>query len=325
MADHDKYFEEQNSKLRCLADRLDFYENYEGEALGDEDYHYDDQEMSQNQTQTVSIDSDSSKRKLESTHSRFESMNKKFKAAEICDKDVDSTLASNINELFRLGMDESRYQELITGDTNARPSNCESLVVVQTNPLIWDAVLATARSSDKKMQNIEASVVKASTIMVKAVSRMAKMEEFLKEQCGDADDTFCQDFGTTLDECNNALALMGHCNRQINLARKDFFRPQLNKEYSHLCNHNRPYTSFLFGDDVSKDAREIEDCSKISNKIITNRPPRGTFNYRRIGRGPRFTRGRGRFVGNEPHTSTSTVTHQTKNYQRQGSRPFYRQ
>ena len=91
---------------------------------------------------------------------------------------------------------------------------------------------------------------------------MAKMEGELKND----------NFSKLIDDCNDALALMGHANKQINLTRKDFLRPELNREYSHLCNHNRPYTQYLFGDDVSKSAREIEDCSKISNRMFQNRP-----------------------------------------------------
>ncbi|KAH3775300.1 hypothetical protein DPMN_176701 [Dreissena polymorpha] len=55
-------------------------------------------------------------------------------------------------------------------------------------------------------------------------------------------------------------------NRQINLTREDFLRPELNAEYSHLCNHSRPVISYLFGDDVSKSARELEDSAKITNR-----------------------------------------------------------
>ena len=75
------------------------------------------------------------------------------------------------------------------------------------------------------------------------------------------------EFDNVIDECNDVLALLGHTNRQINLARRDFIRSELNSEYTHLCAHTQPYTTFLFGDDVSKTAKDIEDCSKIANHI----------------------------------------------------------
>lgn len=96
-----------------------------------------------------------------------------------------------------------------------------------------------------------------------------------------------------IDDCNDVLALMGHANKQINLAKKDFLRPELNKDYSHLCSHSRPFTSQLFGDDVSKFARELEECSKISSKTFQSRPFRGPL-IRRMAMGSRFRGAYGR-------------------------------
>ena len=45
-------------------------------------------------------------------------MAKRFKSNETCDKAV-SALAENINDLFRNGIDEERYQEMIQDETNA--------------------------------------------------------------------------------------------------------------------------------------------------------------------------------------------------------------
>lgn len=68
-------------------------------------------------------------------------------------------------------------------------------------------------------------------------------------------------------------------------------KPELNDEYAHLCNHSLLYTNYLFGDDVSKTAKEIEYTAKISNKL--HRSYRGGYRARPLARGPRF-RGRGR-------------------------------
>ncbi|KAH3703838.1 hypothetical protein DPMN_078885 [Dreissena polymorpha] len=53
-----------------------------------------------------------------------------------------------------------------------------------------------------------------------------------------------------VDQCNNALALLGHTNRQINLTRRDLLRPELRSDYVHLCNHSLPFMSEPFGEDV---------------------------------------------------------------------------
>ncbi|VDI30384.1 Hypothetical predicted protein [Mytilus galloprovincialis] len=73
--------------------------------------------------------------------------------------------------------------------------------------------------------------------------------------------------GEYIDKCNDVLALLGHANRQLNMTRRDFLKPEMMAEYVPLCSHSVPYTNNLFGDDVSKVAKDIEDCSKVGNKL----------------------------------------------------------
>ena len=256
--------------------------------------------------------SSSSKRKAdENNNSRFSEMAKRFKVSENCDVNIDETLADTVTDLFRNGIEEERYSDLVKDDINARPKNCEGLVTVKMNQLIWDSVSPAARSRDKKMQGIETSIVKAATILVKVVDKMAKME-------GKKDEN--SEVGTLIDNCNDVLALVGHSNRQINLARKDFLRSEIKQDYTHLCNHNRPFTQHLFGDDVSKSAKELEDCSKITNRMFQNRPLRGmTFPRRRVH--PRFRGGYGRGFRGRP-TEYGSANTESKNFKRGFSRPY---
>ena len=62
---------------------------------------------------------------------------------------------------------------LVKDETNARPSNCEGLVVVKTNQLVWDAVSSVARTNDLKLQKVETSVAKAANVLSKVVNSMA--------------------------------------------------------------------------------------------------------------------------------------------------------
>ena len=192
--------------------------------------------------------------------SRFSSLAKKFKGQEVTDKDLDSVLSSNITDLFRKGMEEEQYNELLKDEKLSRPANCEGLSVVKCNLLVWDLISPNARTTDKKLQNIEISVVKSATTLAKLVDKTAKIEKQIKEKEND-------DISYIIDHSNDAIALLGHANRQINLLRKDLLKPELKNEYSHLCNHTVPYTCQLFGDDVSKAAKEIEDAAKIGNKM----------------------------------------------------------
>ena len=104
------------------------------------------------------------------------------------------------------------------------------------------------------MQLIQRTVVKAATLLVKTVNKMA-----LSDQSNESDEQ--------INECNDVLALLGHAIRKINVTRRELMKPEMSLEYVHLCAQSVDYTSYLFGDDVSKKAKDIEDCSKIGYKI----------------------------------------------------------
>ncbi|KAH3889259.1 hypothetical protein DPMN_013312 [Dreissena polymorpha] len=74
------------------------------------------------------------------TESRFQTMSKRFKAHGECLVNVDGVFAENINELFVQGIDDGRYAELIKDEINARPENCDGLVVVKLKQMIWYAI-----------------------------------------------------------------------------------------------------------------------------------------------------------------------------------------
>jgi hypothetical protein len=250
----------QDDKLNSLTGKVNELYDYDEEhdEYDDNEDHYEPptkkskSDENNNTTQGVSKDSEQS-----GEVSRFATMSKRFKQKDITGVKIDETLASNITDLFRNGMDDAQYSEIIKDEVNPRPDNCDGLLVVKTNQLIWELISPFAQTCDKKIPAIEKSVVKAAVLLCKTVNNLAKTE---KEKNTD-------EFDNVIDECNDVLALLGHTNRQINLARRDFIRSELNSEYTHLCAHTQPYTTFLFGDDVSKTAKDIEDCSKIANHI----------------------------------------------------------
>ena len=78
------------------------------------------------------------------------------------------------------------------------------------------------------MQNIETSVIKGSVILTKVVNKLAELEN-------EIDEASKSSISKIIDECNDSLTLFGHANRQINLTRRDFIKPELRFEYLHLC------------------------------------------------------------------------------------------
>ena len=261
----------QDEKIGSLTNKVNSFEEYYeyDDQEGDDNYKNDDEvdNVERNNTQVVDKHDKGEKRKNEE-ESRFVTMTKRFKSKEICSDKVDEVLAKNITDVFRNGMSEEQYVDLTKDENNSRPENCEGLV--------WDIISPEARTNDRKMQNIETSVIKGSVILTKVVNKLAVLEK-------DGDDALKASISKIIDECNDSLTLFGHANRQINITRRDFIKPELRFEYLHLCAQSVPYTSWLFGDDISKTAKEIEDCSKIGHRIQHNSRG-GSFRGRMRGR-----------------------------------------
>ena len=72
---------------------------------------------------------------------------------------------------------------------------------------------------------------------------------------------------------NGALALLGNATCKTNMARRFAMKREINQKYAHLCSSKVPVTRFLFGDDVSQTAKQIEDSEKLKSKIAPKKFP----------------------------------------------------
>ena len=97
---------------------------YENEYQNDYDYEgseehqegfdlYCDEEQEGCESSVPSQISEFQKRKFEDSNPRFASMAKCFKTQEHCDDEIDETLAQNITDLFRNGIDDDPYSEVL--------------------------------------------------------------------------------------------------------------------------------------------------------------------------------------------------------------------
>lgn len=128
----------QDDKLNSLTGKVnelyddDDEEHDEYDENDDNEDHYEPpankskSDENNNTTQGVSKDSEQS-----GEVSRFATMSKRFKQKETTGDKIDETLASNITDLFRNGMDAAQYSEIIKDEVNPRPDNCDGLLVVK--------------------------------------------------------------------------------------------------------------------------------------------------------------------------------------------------
>ncbi|ESP01985.1 hypothetical protein LOTGIDRAFT_157121 [Lottia gigantea] len=233
--------------------------------------------------------------------SRFSQAGKKLRVKDKCDVPVNDELASLVDGWFREGIEEDRYFELIK--TIARPENCTSLVNIKTNQLVWEFLAASTKIADKKIQNAQTSLVKGAIILT-------KLTDVLGYAPNEGSDE-------NLEKALEALALLGHTNKQLCFIRRENMKPDIKGEYSHLCSQTLKYTDHLFGDDVSKTVKDISDCSRISNKISQGRGFSNNRARSARGRGFRGRFSRGHFRGRGFGASSSNYG-ASKNFQKRG-------
>lgn len=107
------------------------------------DYHdYDEDENTDEVREVIETNtSDEPPSKLQKVEeSRFSHMNKRFRSGEKCSQKIDEHLSDNITDILRNGISDERYRELMKDEKVLRPKNCDGLVPVQTDQLIWDLI-----------------------------------------------------------------------------------------------------------------------------------------------------------------------------------------
>lgn len=279
--------EKSNTRMNEMSSRVEEIYNYEPyEDDGDFEM-YDENVADDNNNEAVeeSATAESqppAKKQKSDKDSVFKDTLEKYKIKEKVDESVDSDLAEMVNSFFRQGIPEEKFSELI--QSIDRPENCEALTKTRVNQLIWDLLSEYTRSDENRIQFRQNIVVKSACLITKMLNQLND----LKKNGTDIPQEIV-DLGT------DAVGLLGHCNRAMNLARRDMHKPDLSYEYFHLCSSSLPYTSYLYGDDISKQVSDIDSINKVGKKVKRRIPPwyyvRGTGAPGFRGRGGRSGRG----------------------------------
>lgn len=119
----------------------------------------------------------------------------------------------------------------------------------------------------------------------------------------------------------NALGLLGQANKLINNKRKEFHKADLDVKYHYLTSHDFPFTDKLYGDDVNKNVKEIQDMNRLSKNVgrgsqsgsssrgIGERGRRGfRFQGRGRGRGRGYGRGTADFLQQSYNTASNALS-----------------
>ncbi|CAG2248553.1 unnamed protein product [Mytilus edulis] len=128
--------------------------------------------------------------------------------------DNDDTLAETVNEFFREGISDEKYNELMK--SVARPENYVSLTKIYS--------LLKLGPLTRLYQEI---VVKTSCNITKLLNTLCELKPDLGDDCQ-------QEMQSCIDLGFNSLALLSQYNKMTNVKRKEYQRFDLSPEYHHL-------------------------------------------------------------------------------------------
>ena len=71
------------------------------------------------------------------------------------------------------------------------------------------------------------------------------------------------------DSEQDAVALLSNATFELNLLRKELIKPELNQKFVHLCKHTNKPTQLLFGDNLPKTVKDLEEEHKTIGVMKT--------------------------------------------------------
>ncbi|XP_028394531.1 uncharacterized protein LOC114518732 [Dendronephthya gigantea] len=201
----------------------------------------------------------------------FKNLAEEFSVSERTAIPISSGLAAIVNGLLQDKLPKEKLAEV--QPKYLRPENCPHLVAPKVNKQVWQQMRQETRNTDSALQKAQGLLI----------SGLCAVLEVCNSSDGDKRRTLA-----------HATVLLLSANREFNLRRRDFIRPDLNKQYSSLCNPSIPVSTNLFGDDLNKEVEELTKSNKLSNKVT----PKHRSDYRsepyKVPSNRSF-RGRGRF------------------------------
>lgn len=196
---------------------------------------------------------------------------KVFRPTDELAAEVDGKVADMVNFMFDKGIREEDYRALCEDDCVLRPANCNALSAVACNPQVLEALRPEARRVDFRLREVSKDILRAASIITKS---LVNLDKVAREEHNPV-------VAQEVNLINGAMALLGHANVRNNINRRFVMKRELNQKFSHLCTDKVPMSRFLFGDDISKSVRQIEESAKLRSTITAKRQ---TFPWRLPGK-----------------------------------------
>ena len=193
----------------------------------------------------------------------------KFAVVSDIGQPLDDELASSVNYLM-----SHHFEEKVLDETSSKypyPSNCQLIDTPKVNQTKWGNLSASVRTRDAKFQRVQKSLTRGIAAYVSLL-----------------------DPAHISTEQQDVLALLCNSNFEMNALRKELIKPDLNSKFTHLCKSTNPVTKNLFGDDLGKQVKDLQDQHKAAAGVMrgAHKRPRHAYQpypYPRPSQGSEFS------------------------------------
>lgn len=188
----------------------------------------------------------------DTTAELLQGMKKDVETEEQVSVPILASLGDTLTTIAKRGISNDREKERIA--QVSRPENCPMFGTIKVNPEIWNKMSQSSKSKDLMFQAILANIDAAGSTLAKLADKLFSSELSHDEQDGK----------DTLEALTNSLVLLCNAIFKINMRRRDTIKPELKDMYKSLCAPQNEVTSWLFGDDLSKAAKEAKEAENLT-------------------------------------------------------------
>ena len=174
-------------------------------------------------------------------------------------EEIDPDVASSMQYLLTNRLAETPLNDML--DRYITPKNARNMCVPKVNTQIWDSLKPHTRNTDLKLQKVQKLLMKG------AIAVATTKEELTEDQM-------------------NGLTCLATASYEMNMLRRDLIKPGLHEKFSQLCKPTVPVTENLFGNDLTKHIKDIDEVHKATGKMA-KQPRFAPYSYPRRGRGGR--------------------------------------
>ena len=172
---------------------------------------------------------------------------------------VNDKLAQVIDKMVSHKLPEDKATEKLK--SLQRPMNIKNLECTRVNPEVWGSLKPKTRSQDIKLQSVQQALLKGVVPIVSVIDSLMTRLSTSASGLGN------QEFKGEITKLLDAVAVMGHANHELNMRRREFIKPDLNRQFAGLCSPHVPVTGFLFGDNLPQQCKDIQQTNKIGQQV----------------------------------------------------------